>query len=172
MNILHDMPAGEANAINVFIEIPKGSLNKYEIDKKTGIIVLDRVLHTGHQYPADYGFVPQTLWHDGDALDVVVLTTAPLFAGCLLKVRPVGIMYMVDAGEKDEKVIAVPVDDPRWTHVMDLKDVNPHTIKELQHFYETYKNLEGKEVSIAGFGDRAAAEKAFEESRELYISKK
>src|SRR3954462_13841777 len=123
MNILHDIDPGTAEAINVIIEIPKGSMNKYEIDKKTGLIALDRVSHTAQQFPFDYGFVPQSLWHDGDPLDVVVLTTYPLFPGVLVKVRPVAVMGMNDSGEEDDKIIAVPIDDPRWNDVQDLKDL-------------------------------------------------
>src|SRR3989344_3187096 len=126
MNLLHDIPAGTKDEMNVIIEIPKGSKNKYEIDKETGIIALDRVMHSAQDYPFDYGFVPQTLWDDGDALDVVVLTTYPLAPGILVRARPVGIMHMVDGGEADEKVIAVPTEDPRFAEVKDLKDVNSH----------------------------------------------
>src|SRR4051812_41363554 len=99
MNLLHDIEPGSAEEMNVVIEIPKGSQNKYEIDKKTGLIALDRVLYSAQTYPFDYGFVPQTLWDDGDALDVVVITTAPLFPGVLVPARPIGIMPMVDNGE-------------------------------------------------------------------------
>ena len=101
MNLLHDLPAGSADAMNVIVEIPRGSKNKYEIDKETGLIKLDRVNHSAQAYPFDYGFVPQTLWDDGDALDVVLLTTEPLFPGLLLEARPVAIMHMIDGGEAD-----------------------------------------------------------------------
>lgn len=172
MNVLHDIDAGTKDEINVIIEINKGSHNKYEIDKASGLIALDRPLHTGHPYPIDYGFVPQTHWHDGDALDVIVLTSFPLFPGCLVKVRPVAIMHMIDAGEADEKVIAVPTSDPRWADVKDLEDINKHLIKELTHFYMTYKNLQNKEVSITSIEGKEAAEKAFQEARDLYNAKK
>ncbi|MBX4190141.1 inorganic diphosphatase, partial [Candidatus Parcubacteria bacterium] len=135
MNPLHDIPAGDEKHINVIIEIPRGSHNKYEIDKATGLIALDRASHTTQNFPCDYGFVPQTHWKDGDPLDVLVLTTWPLYPGILVKVRPVAIMHMIDSGDADDKVIAVPADDPRWEPVQDLKDVNPHTLKELEHFY-------------------------------------
>src|SRR5580704_3525922 len=131
MNLLHDIEPGTADSINVIIEIPKGSSNKYEIDKKTGLIALDRVNHTSQHVPFDYGFVPQTLWHDGDPLDVIVLTTYPLFPGIMVKVRPVGILNMIDSGDSDAKIISVPESDPRWTNVKDLADVNPHTLKEI-----------------------------------------
>ncbi len=152
----------------MIVEIPKHSHNKYEIDKKTGLIALDRVAHTGQDFPFDYGFVPQTLWDDGDALDVIVLTTYPLFPGVLVRVRPVALMKMVDGGDSDDKVIAVPVDDPRWNDVHDLEHINKHTLKEMEHFYSTYKKLQNKEVSINGFEGKTAAKDAFERARKAY----
>lgn len=168
MNLLHDIAPGTAEEMNVIIEIPRGSKNKYEVDKETGLIALDRVNHTAQAYPFDYGFVPQTLWDDGDALDVVVLTTEPLFPGLLLQVRPVGIMHMVDGGEADEKVIAVPVGDPRFNDVKDLKDVNPHTLKEISHFFATYKQLQNKTVEVGEFEGASAATAAFDRAVEMY----
>ncbi len=172
MNLLHDIEPGTADKINVIIEINKGSKNKYEIDKETGLIALDRAMHTSQDYPFDYGFIPQTLWDDGDAVDVVVLTTYPLFPGVLVRVRPVAIMSMVDSGEADDKVIAVPVDDPRFNDVKDLADVNPHTIKEIEHFFVTYKKIQNKEVTVSGFKGKKEAEAAFERGRKLYNEKK
>ncbi|HSE56679.1 MAG TPA: inorganic diphosphatase [Candidatus Paceibacterota bacterium] len=170
MNLLHDISAGKnvPESLNCIIEIPKGSKNKYEIDKETGMITLDRAMHTSQDYPFDYGFVPQSHWEDGDPLDVVVLTTYPLAPGILVKVRPVGVMHMIDDGESDAKIIAVPEKDPRWNEVHDLKDVNKHTLKEIQHFFSTYKNLQEKEVNINGFGDAAAAKEAILKSLQLY----
>ena len=172
MNLLHDIPAGSADAMNVIIEIPKFSKNKYEIDKETGIIALDRVMHTAQDYPFDYGFVPQTLFDDGDALDVVVLTTYPLAPGILVKVRPVAIMEMTDGGERDDKVVGVPVDDPRFEEVRDLRDLNKHFIKEMTHFFETYKKVQNKSVEVGEWKGRDAAIVAFDRSRELYIADK
>ncbi len=172
MNLLHDIDPGTQESMNVIVEINKGSKNKYEIDKETGLIALDRVSYTSQDFPFDYGFVPQTLWDDGDALDVILLTTNPLFPGVLVKARPVAIMNMVDSGESDAKIIAVPVDDPRWANVQDLKDINPHTIKEMEHFYSTYKNLQNKIVTIGGFEDKKTAEAAFEKGRKNYQAKK
>ncbi|MES3031389.1 MAG: inorganic diphosphatase [Patescibacteria group bacterium] len=171
MNILHDVEPGTVDSINVIIEIPKGSKNKYEIDKKTGLISLDRVAHTAQDFPFDYGFVPQTHWHDGDPLDVVVLTTYPLYPGILVRVRPVAIMGMLDSGEEDDKIIAVPIDDPRWNDVKDLKDLNAHTLREIEHFYSTYKKLQNKEVLVKDFGSKEKAQKAFEEAVKLYKEK-
>ncbi len=172
MNLLHDIDPGTKEEMNVIVEIPKGSHNKYEIDKKTGLIALDRVAHTGQGFPFDYGFVPQTLWEDGDALDVIILTTYPLLSGILVRVRPVAIMHMIDSGEGDDKVIAVPVDDPRWSGVKDLSEVNPHTLKEIEHFYSTYKQLQNKVVTISGFGGKQEAEAAYERAKKMYNDKK
>jgi inorganic pyrophosphatase len=171
MNLWKDIAPGTKDSITTIIEINKGSKNKYEIDKETGLIALDRVSFTSQDFPFDYGFVPQTLWDDGDALDVVVLTTHPLFPGVLVRVRPVALMHMIDSGDADEKIIAVPIDDPRWEHVQDLKDVNKHTLKEIEHFYSTYKNLQKKIVEIKGFEGADAAKKAFERGIELYSKK-
>ncbi len=170
MNLWHEVSLGDnvPQEFNTIIEIPKGSKNKYEVDKDTGLIKLDRAMKTAQDYPFDYGFAPQTLWEDDDPLDVVVLTTYPLSPGILVPVRPVGVMRMIDGGEGDDKILAVPVDDPRWDDVKDLDDVNVHTRKEIQHFFETYKTIENKEVEISGFEGRDAAMKAVEKSVELY----
>jgi inorganic pyrophosphatase len=173
MNLWHDIDPGTEEKINVIVEVPKGSQNKYEIDKETGLIKLDRANYSNAAFPCEYGFVPQTLWDDGDALDVVVLATFPLPTGILVKVRPVGLMEMIDTGEEDFKIIAVPVKDKRWEGVRDLSDVNPHTLKDVQHFFETYKALKGEpaEVSIRGFKGASDAKAAFEKSKKLYTEK-
>lgn len=158
--------------MNVIIEIPKFSKNKYEIDKETGIIGLDRVMHTAQDYPFDYGFVPQTLFDDGDALDVVLVTTYPLAPGILVKARPVAIMEMIDGGERDDKVVAVPVDDPRFDNVKDLPDLNPHFVKEMSHFFETYKKVQNKSVTVGEWHGASKAHEAFERSRKMYQEKK
>lgn len=168
MNLLHDIAPGTKESMNVIIEIPKLSKNKYEIDKETGLIALDRVMHTAQDYPFDYGFVPQTLYDDGDALDVVVLTTYPLLPGILVTARPVALMEMIDGGERDDKVVAVPIDDPRFEDITDLPHLNKHFIKEMSHFFETYKKIQHKEVSIGKWLPRSAAEEAFEKSIDLY----
>ncbi len=172
MNLLHDIAAGTAEAMNVIIEIPKFSKNKYEIDKETGLIALDRVMHTAQDYPFDYGFVPQTLFDDGDALDVVVLTTYPLAPGILVKARPVAIMEMTDGGERDDKVVAVPIDDPRFNDMQDMADLNKHFIKEMTHFFETYKKVQNKVVEVGTWHGKAQAIAAFNRSRELYAADK
>lgn len=173
INSFHDIAPGKKipEEINVIIEIPKGSKNKYEIDKATGLIALDRALHTAQDYPFDYGFMPQSLWDDGDALDVVLLTTYPLFPGVLVEARPVAIMHMTDSGEGDDKVIAVPVHDPRWEDVRDLSDINKHTLKELEHFFMTYKKIQGKEVGVTGFSGIDKAFAAVHKGIALFKSK-
>ena len=173
MNLLHDISAGKnvPESINVIIEIPKGSKIKYEIDKETGLIALDRALHTAQDYPFDYGFMPQSHWEDGDPLDVVVLTTYALAPGILVKVRPVAIVHMIDDGDSDAKIIAVPEKDPRWDDVQDLKDLNKHTLKEIEHFFLTYKQIQKKEVTVNGIGNKQEALDAVRKSQELYTEK-
>jgi len=173
MNLWHDIAPGSTEEMNVIIEIPRGSNNKYEVDKETGLIKLDRANYSAAAYPFDYGFVPQTLWHDGDPLDVVVLTTYPLAPGILVSVRPVAVMEMTDSGESDYKIIGVPTEDKRWEDVQDLSDINKHTIAEIKHFFETYKALKGKPapVEIGAVNNKAAATAAFEESCKLYQEK-
>lgn len=173
MNLWHDITSGKnvPEEINVIIEVPKGSKNKYEIDKETGLIALDRAMHTAQDFPFDYGFVPQTLWDDDDALDVVVLSTYALAPGILARVRPVALMNMVDGGDPDDKVIVVPVADPRWDDVQDLGDINKHTIKEIEHFFTTYKKIQNKEVEVSGFKGSSEAKAAVTRSQNLYSKK-
>lgn len=171
MNLWHDIDSGSSDKITTIIEIAKGSKNKYEVDKETGLIALDRVAHTAQDFPFDYGFIPQTLWDDNDPIDVIVLTTYPLQSGILVRVRPVAIMNMIDNGDADDKIIAVPIDDPRWDGVKDLTDINPHTIKEMEHFYSTYKKLQNKTVTVTGFQGKDEAIKAFARGCQLYQEK-
>ncbi len=175
MNLWHDVSAGKKipEEFNTIIEIPKGSFNKYEIDKETGLIALDRANYSYAPYPFDYGYVPQTLWDDGDPLDVIVLTTFPLAPGILVRVRPVAVMDMTDSGDSDYKVIAVPVEDKRWDDTQDLPDLNKHMIKEFTHFFETYKQLKGKPapVTINSVMDKKAALEAVKKSISLYQTK-
>lgn len=173
MNLWHDLPLGgkAPEEFNVIIECPKGSKNKYEIDKETGLIKLDRAMKTSQDYPFDYGFAPQTLWEDDDPLDIVVLTTYALHPGILLSVRPVAIMHMIDSGEGDDKIIAVPISDPRWEETRDLEDVNKHTLKEIRHFFETYKAIESKVVTVDGFEGKEKALEAVKKGIVLYGEK-
>lgn len=145
------------NVVNAVIEIPRGSHNKYEYDEKLGTMKLDRVLFSPFHYPTDYGFIPQTRSQDGDHLDVLVFTTDPLFTGCVLSVRPIGLLHMRDSGDMDEKILAVPADDPRFQEVNDIGDLPQHLFKEIAHFFESYKKLEGKVVEILGWGNREEA---------------
>ena len=175
MNLWHDISRGDniPEELNCIIEIPKGSPNKYEIDKETGLIALDRANYSSAPYPFDYGFVPQTLWDDGDALDIIIPSTFPLATGILVRVRPVAVMEMIDDGESDFKVIAVPVDDKRWDDVRDLADLNKHHVKEWVHFFETYKELKEKNVvvKIEGIKGRDEALEAVKKSITLYDEK-
>ena len=141
------------------IEIPKGSRNKYEVDHETGRVFLDRVLYTTFVYPTDYGFFENTLGDDGDPLDVLVLLDYPLFPGVGVKVRPVGVFNMTDDGGGDAKVIGVPAGDPRWAHIQDVNDIPEYTRKEIEHFFEHYKDLEpNKWVKVDEWGSAAVAE--------------
>lgn len=178
MNLWHDISIGKnvPNEFNCIVEIPKLSHNKYEIDKETGMIALDRANYNAAAYPFDYAFVPQTLWEDGDALDVIVLSTYPLAVGILVAVRPVAIMDMVDSGESDAKIIAVPVNDRRFENIHDLADLNKHMIKEYTHFFETYKLLKSDDptkhpVTIDSIRGKDAAIEALKKSQQLYKEK-
>jgi inorganic pyrophosphatase len=138
---------------DVLIEIPKGSRNKYEYDFKLKKIRYDRMIFSSMMYPADYGFVPETLALDGDPLDVLVLVTEPTFPGCVMEVKPIGVFHMTDEKGPDEKIICVPVSDPISSKVNDLKELNPHLIQEIEHFFQVYKDLEKKKVDVGGWGD-------------------
>lgn len=155
----HDIPPGPnpPETVTAIIEIPAHGRNKYELDKELGVFRLDRVLHSAVHYPGDYGFIPRTLGDDGDPLDVIVLLTEPVFTGCLIEVRPVGVFEMVDRGEADEKIIAVATSDPFAESIHDLGDIRPHALREIEHFFQVYKNLEGTRVESRGFQNAAAA---------------
>ncbi len=143
----------KAGIINVLIEIPAGSKNKYEFDKDMQAMALDRVLFASVQYPYDYGFVPNTLADDGDPLDGMVLMDQPTFPGCVIAARPIGMLEMIDGGDRDEKVLCVPAEDPRYNEVSSLKDIAPHRLEEIAEFFRTYKNLEKKVTDILGWQD-------------------
>jgi inorganic pyrophosphatase len=150
-------PAVEADVVTVVVEIPKGSRNKYEYDPETGTIVLDRMLFTSMQYPADYGFIEGTLAGDGDTLDALVFVGESTFPGCRIKARPIGLFRMRDEKGPDEKILCVPLKDPMWSQVRELGDMNPNLLNEIEHFFAVYKDLEGHKVAIGGFGDRDEA---------------
>ncbi|NLO90277.1 MAG: inorganic diphosphatase [Clostridia bacterium] len=152
--------------IEVFVEIPRGSNNKYEFDKEKGLFRLDRVLYSPVFYPADYGFIPDTLADDGDPLDAMVMTTFPTFPGCLIKARIIGMFIMEDEKGKDEKILGVPVHDPRFDNIKSLEDLEQHILKEFEHFFSVYKNLEGKEVIVRGWADKEEAMKTIEKAKQ------
>jgi inorganic pyrophosphatase len=135
------------------IEIPRGSRNKYEYDFALKRMRFDRMLFSSMMYPADYGFIPETLALDGDPLDVLVLINEPTFPGCVIEVKPIGVFHMADDKGPDEKIICVPVSDPIWNNLNDLSDMNPHLVKEITHFFQVYKDLENKKVDVEGWGD-------------------
>ncbi len=168
MNLWHNIPAGTKENFNVIVEIPKLSRVKYELDKETGLIHVDRVLYSPMHYPANYGFVPQTLWDDGDPLDVLVLSHEPFVPGCLVAARPIGVLSMIDGGDSDAKVLAVPTNDPRFNSVQDLTDLEPHILEEIQHFFRVYKDLQKKEVNVGDWEPKAKAMSDFEHAQKQY----
>jgi len=142
-----------------YIEIPKGSRNKYEFDETYGTVVLDRTLRGSTHYPTDYGFLLDTLGEDGDPLDVLVLLTEPTFPGCLIPCDPIGVLHMIDEAGDDPKLLMIPHDDPSWSHKEHVEDINPALLEEIAHFFSVYKDLEeNKKVTIDGWEDRDAAE--------------
>ena len=164
--LLPHSPGLSTMEFDVVIEIPRGSRNKYEVDHESGLIRLDRTLFTATQYPADYGFVPDTLGEDGDPLDALVLVQEPTFPGCLIRSRPIGMFRMTDEKGGDDKIICVPAGDPRQEHLRELEDLPEFYRLEIQHFFTVYKELEpGKGVRDTAWADRAAAEAEVEASR-------
>ena len=150
------------------VEIPKGSRNKYEVDKETGRIYLDRMLFTATRYPADYGYVPETLADDDDPLDALALVSEPTFPGCWVTIRPVGLFVMEDQGREDLKILGVPVGDPVWRDAEEIADIPAHLLRELEHFFSIYKELEGKKTAVHGWRDAAEAYSAIERSRRAF----
>lgn len=154
--------------LDAIVEIPKGSRNKYEYDEATGRVRLDRVLYSPLHYPADYGFLPETLAEDGDHLDVLIVTYEPTFPGCVVPVRPVGVLDMYDEKGHDEKILAVPHGDPRFAEIADLAQVAPHFLAEISHFFQVYKTLEAKETDIIGWAGADRALAVIDEARRRY----
>ncbi|KZX10682.1 inorganic diphosphatase [Methanobrevibacter filiformis] len=173
MNLWTELAPGSdiPKVITAIIEIPKGSRNKYEYDKDIEAFALDRVLYSSVAYPADYGFIPQTLYDDGDPMDILVLMDQPTFPGCVIESRPIGIMKMIDGGDKDYKILAVPVEDPKYKEVLDIGDVPSHLLDEIEEFFKTYKNLEGKKTEVLGWENKEVAEIETLRSIELYKEK-
>jgi inorganic pyrophosphatase len=169
-NYLH-LPLGDQvpDEINVVVEIPEKSRNKYEYDKGLDIFRLDRALHSPIHYPGDYGFVPQTLALDGDPLDVLILVIEPTFPGCLVVARPIGLLKMIDDGKEDDKVLAVPVGEPSFEGVHNHSQMFPHQMRKISHFFATYKALEGKQTQVNGWEDAAAARRIIIESHQRFL---
>lgn len=157
----HDVPAGPnpPHALTAVVEIPTGGRNKYELDKELGLFRLDRVLHSAVIYPGDYGFFPRTLGDDDDPLDALLLVNIPTFPGCLVDVRPIGVFHLVDKGKSDEKILAVAVSDPYAREITDVQDLRAHKLREIEHFFQVYKDLEGGQVETRGFEGKDRAER-------------
>ncbi len=160
--------SGAPRVVNAVIEIPLGESNKYEYDKALHVFRLDRTLYSPVHYPGDYGFLPSTLGDDGDPLDVLVLVDQPSFPGCLIEVRPIGVMEMVDQHSSDQKVLAVGVHNPRYREVRNYSDVYEHVLTEISHFYSIYKELEGKRAQALGWRDCATAHRVIMEAHERF----
>jgi len=164
--------AGCPDVINAVIEIPHEGINKYEYDKELQVFRLDRNLYSPVHYPGDYGFVPSTLAEDGDPLDVLVLVDAPSFPGCIMSVRPIGLLEMLDQGIADEKVLCVGKNNPRYKDVANFSEIYPHMLKEITHFFAIYKDLEGKRVEVKGWRDAAFAREKVVEAQKHFIDNK
>jgi inorganic pyrophosphatase len=173
IDYLH-LPIGECcpELVNAVIEVPLGGVNKYEYDKKLQVFRLDRTLYSPVHYPGDYGFIPGTLASDGDPLDVLVLVDNASFSGCLIEVRPIGVLEMLDQGVRDEKVLAVVNNDPRYTEMSNYSDVYNHILREVEHFFSIYKDLEGKRTKAVAWHDAEEARRVILESRVRFTGEK
>ena len=169
--MLYDIDPGPESpeVCRAIIEIPQNSANKYEYDGKLGVFRMDRALYSPMHYPGDYGFIPGTLADDNDPLDVLVLVQQPSFPGCLIEVRPVGILNMVDNEERDQKVLAVPTKNPRYDQIHTMDQIFSHVKREIEHFFTIYKELEGKVTRMEGWGGPREARKAISDCRERYL---
>lgn len=156
------------NTVNAIIEITNGSKGKYELDKETGLLLLDRVLSSSVVYPANYGFIPQTYCDDKDPLDILVICSVDILPMTLVEAKVIGVMHMVDGGEQDDKIIAVAKNDPTYNHINDIEQLAPHIMKEVVQFFESYKTLEKKSVVVNGTFGRERAQEIILESIELY----
>jgi inorganic pyrophosphatase len=171
---LYDVDPGPdcPELVRMIVEIPKNSTNKYEYDGKLGVFRLDRSLYSPMHYPGDYGFIPGTLAEDNDPLDVLVLVGEPSFTGCMIEVRPVGILNMVDSEEGDQKVLAVPTRNPRYDQIHTMDQIFTHVRREIEHFFTIYKELEGRLTRMEGWGGPREARKAIVDSRTRYLALK
>ena len=170
MNLWKDIPTGPSvpQVVYAVIEIPKGSRNKYEYDKDKEAFALDRVLYSPIHYPAEYGIIPKTLWDDGDPMDILVVMDQPTFPGCVIETRIIGVMKMIDGGESDDKILGVPVNDPKFKDVQDISDMPKPFLDEISHFFTEYKRLEKKTTEVLGWENAEKAFEALEHSMELY----
>ncbi len=171
MNLWHDLQPGGGEKFNAIIEIPKLSRVKYELDKESGIIKVDRILYSPMHYPANYGFIPRTLWEDGDPMDVIVLSHEPFAPGCMVEVRVIGKLDMIDGGEGDAKILSVPVSDPRFNEIDDISGVEPHVLEEIKHFFRVYKELQKKKVLVGNWSGKKEAFEAVNISIKAYKEK-
>lgn len=174
MNPWHDVEVGEnpPEIVTAVIEIPKGSKAKYELDKASGLLKLDRILFSSVHYPANYGFIPRTYCGDHDPLDILVLGQEEVVPLCLLRAKPIGVMKMVDQGEPDDKIIAVHMDDPEYSHYKSISELPPHRMMEVRRFFEDYKTLEHKTVKIEHFLEAAEARKVIKAAIDFYQKEK
>lgn len=156
--------------VTVVVEIPKGSRNKYEYDQKRKAFKFDRMLFSAVHYPSDYGFIIDTLAQDGDPLDALVLVWEPTFPGCVIETKPVGLFKMWDEKGPDEKILCVPIADQMWNYIDNLSDVPPHMLKEIEHFFSIYKDLEKKKTAVEGWQDRDSAIRIIEEAQRRYLA--
>jgi inorganic pyrophosphatase len=172
--LLYDLDPGPdcPETVRMIVEIPKGSTNKYEYDGRLGLFRLDRALYSPMHYPGDYGFIPGTLADDGDPMDVLVLVSEPSFPGCMIEVRPVGLLNMVDNQERDQKVLAVPNHNPRYDQIYTLDQIFPHVRREIEHFFTIYKELEGKNTQMEGWLRPRETREAINVSRSAYLARK
>lgn len=170
VNLWHDLVPGpdSPDIVNVIVEIPRGSRNKYEMHKETGAMKLDRVLYAAVHYPGDYGFIPQTYYDDGDPLDVLVMTNAPTFPGCIVEARPVGIFHLIDKGEADDKILAVLEHDPFFADIKDYRELPAHFLREVTHFFSVYKQLEGHTTESKGWEGPEVARERIKYAIDLY----
>ena len=170
MNLWHDIKAKNNNTFNAIIEIPSGSINKYEIDKETGVFSLEQSLLSTQAFPFDYGFIPQTLGGDGDPLDIIVLNSNPLIPGCLVKVKPIKVMRMIDDDEVDDKIIAISINDYYWKDKNNLNNIN-FKLEEIKNWFKIYKQINGTKLEILGFDNFEKTIVIIEKSIEMYQDK-
>lgn len=170
MHPWHDIKIGSKSpeTVNAVIEVPKGSKNKYELDKDTGLLKVDRVLYSSVHYPANYGFIPRTYCLDNDPLDILVLGQEPVQAMCIMEARPIGVMHMLDGGEQDDKILAVHVNDPEFMHFKSIDELPEHKLLEVKRFFEDYKILENKTVNVEPFQGPERARKVVQDAIDLY----